>query len=53
MTRWSAEPAAGVDLEQNFGTEIAGLVDGVTKLSQLELFSERTKQDILNFLRSL
>src|SRR5262252_3178508 len=32
------------DIEQNFGAEIAGLVDGVTKLSQLELFSERTKQ---------
>src|SRR5690242_3626176 len=32
------------DVEKNFGTEIAGLVDGVTKLSQLELFSERTKQ---------
>ena len=32
------------DIEKNFGGEIAGLVDGVTKLSQLELFSERTKQ---------
>jgi guanosine-3',5'-bis(diphosphate) 3'-pyrophosphohydrolase len=32
------------DIETNFGGEIAGLVDGVTKLSQLELFSERTKQ---------
>lgn len=32
------------DIEANFGSEIAGLVDGVTKLSQLELFSERTKQ---------
>src|SRR5215468_10398859 len=32
------------DIESNFGTEIANLVDGVTKLSQLELFSERTKQ---------
>ena len=32
------------DVEKNFGTEIAGLVDGVTKLSQLEVFSERTKQ---------
>ncbi len=29
---------------ENFGEEIADLVDGVTKLSQLELFSERTKQ---------
>jgi len=27
-----------------FGNEIASLVDGVTKLSQLEVFSERTKQ---------
>src|ERR1700722_4731765 len=32
------------DIKKNFGDEIAGLVDGVTKLSQLELFSERTKQ---------
>jgi GTP diphosphokinase / guanosine-3',5'-bis(diphosphate) 3'-diphosphatase len=32
------------DIESEFGPEIAGLVDGVTKLSQLELFSERTKQ---------
>jgi GTP pyrophosphokinase len=32
------------DVEKNFGGEIAGLVDGVTKLSQLEVFSERTKQ---------
>jgi GTP diphosphokinase / guanosine-3',5'-bis(diphosphate) 3'-diphosphatase len=32
------------DIEVNFGSEIASLVDGVTKLSQLELFSERTKQ---------
>ena len=32
------------DIEERFGPEIAGLVDGVTKLTQLELFSERTKQ---------
>src|ERR1700712_3718080 len=32
------------DIKANFGDEIAYLVDGVTKLSQLELFSERTKQ---------
>jgi guanosine-3',5'-bis(diphosphate) 3'-pyrophosphohydrolase len=32
------------DVKKNFGDEIANLVDGVTKLSQLELFSERTKQ---------
>jgi guanosine-3',5'-bis(diphosphate) 3'-pyrophosphohydrolase len=32
------------DIKANFGDEIASLVDGVTKLSQLELFSERTKQ---------
>ena len=32
------------DIQANFGDEIAGLVDGVTKLSQLEVFSERTKQ---------
>ena len=32
------------DIDNEFGPEIAGLVDGVTKLSQLELFSERTRQ---------
>src|SRR5204863_3011534 len=32
------------DVRANFGEEIANLVDGVAKLSQLELFSERTKQ---------
>ncbi|HEY1630185.1 MAG TPA: bifunctional (p)ppGpp synthetase/guanosine-3',5'-bis(diphosphate) 3'-pyrophosphohydrolase [Rhizomicrobium sp.] len=32
------------DVKSNFGDEIAGLVDGVTKLSKLELFSESTKQ---------
>src|SRR6476660_8452776 len=32
------------DIEENFGGEIAGLVDGVTKLSQLEGLSERTQQ---------
>jgi GTP pyrophosphokinase len=32
------------DVEQRFGKVIAELVDGVTKLSKLELFSERTKQ---------
>src|ERR1700678_4254148 len=32
------------DIQDKFGKEIAGLVDGVTKLSKLELFSERTKQ---------
>src|SRR4029077_13671492 len=32
------------DIKDNFGDEIANLVDGVTKLSQLELFSERTTQ---------
>ena len=32
------------DVKEKFGDEIAGLVDGVTKLSQLEVFSERTKQ---------
>jgi GTP diphosphokinase / guanosine-3',5'-bis(diphosphate) 3'-diphosphatase len=31
-------------VEMRFGKEIAELVDGVTKLSKLELFSERTKQ---------
>jgi GTP pyrophosphokinase len=32
------------EIRAAFGDEVAGLVDGVTKLSQLELFSERTKQ---------
>src|SRR6201989_1510465 len=32
------------EVDSQFGGEIAGLVDGVTKLSQLEVFSERTKQ---------
>ncbi|MCR9219701.1 MAG: bifunctional (p)ppGpp synthetase/guanosine-3',5'-bis(diphosphate) 3'-pyrophosphohydrolase [Alphaproteobacteria bacterium] len=31
-------------IDQMFGTEVSGLVDGVTKLSQLELQSDRTKQ---------
>jgi GTP diphosphokinase / guanosine-3',5'-bis(diphosphate) 3'-diphosphatase len=31
-------------IEKNFGTDVAKLVDGVTKLSQLELQSEHTKQ---------
>jgi GTP pyrophosphokinase len=32
------------DIESRFGKEIAGLVDGVTKLTRLELQSDRTKQ---------
>jgi len=32
------------DIKANFGQEIADLVDGVTKLTGLEVFSERTKQ---------
>ncbi len=32
------------DIAKNFGSEIADLVDGVTKLSKLELQSEETKQ---------
>jgi len=32
------------ELEKKFGTDIAKLVDGVTKLTRLELQSERTKQ---------
>ncbi|PZQ09555.1 MAG: bifunctional (p)ppGpp synthetase/guanosine-3',5'-bis(diphosphate) 3'-pyrophosphohydrolase, partial [Ancylobacter novellus] len=31
-------------LEKQFGTEVARLVDGVTKLTRLEIQSERTKQ---------
>src|SRR5690349_2581665 len=32
------------EIETRFGREIAGLVDGVTKLTRLELQSDRTKQ---------
>jgi guanosine-3',5'-bis(diphosphate) 3'-pyrophosphohydrolase len=32
------------ELKRRFGPEIAGLVDGVTKLTRLELQSDRTKQ---------
>ncbi|HET9148115.1 MAG TPA: bifunctional (p)ppGpp synthetase/guanosine-3',5'-bis(diphosphate) 3'-pyrophosphohydrolase, partial [Acetobacteraceae bacterium] len=32
------------DIDRQFGHEIAGLVDGVTKLTRLELQSDRTKQ---------
>lgn len=32
------------DIQEHFGKEIADLVDGVTKLTSLEVFSERTKQ---------
>ena len=32
------------EIESRFGQEIAGLVDGVTKLTRLELQSDRTKQ---------
>lgn len=32
------------DIEASFGAEVARLVDGVTKLSRLELQSDRTKQ---------
>ena len=32
------------EIESRFGKEIAGLVDGVTKLTRLELQSDRTKQ---------
>jgi GTP pyrophosphokinase len=32
------------DIQTRFGSEIAGLVDGVTKLTRLELQSDRTKQ---------
>ena len=40
------------DIKQLFGEDIAGLVDGVTKLSKLELQSERTK-DAENFRKFL
>ena len=32
------------DVQKRFGAEVAGLVDGVTKLTRLELQSDRTKQ---------
>ncbi|HET6184018.1 MAG TPA: bifunctional (p)ppGpp synthetase/guanosine-3',5'-bis(diphosphate) 3'-pyrophosphohydrolase [Acetobacteraceae bacterium] len=32
------------EIERRFGAEVAGLVDGVTKLTRLELQSDRTKQ---------
>jgi GTP pyrophosphokinase len=37
-------PVKLAEVEQKFGKEIAGLVDGVTKLTRLELQSDRTKQ---------
>src|SRR5215472_14914633 len=37
-------PVTYEDVSEKFGKEIADLVDGVTKLSKLEVFSERTKQ---------
>jgi GTP pyrophosphokinase len=37
-------PTTHDDIEKQFGPEIADLVDGVTKLSKLELQSEETKQ---------
>jgi GTP pyrophosphokinase len=37
-------PHGLAEIEQRFGPEIARLVDGVTKLSRIEVQSERTKQ---------
>ena len=37
-------PVKLAEIETRFGHEIAGLVDGVTKLTRLELQSDRTKQ---------
>jgi guanosine-3',5'-bis(diphosphate) 3'-pyrophosphohydrolase len=37
-------PHSLAEIEQRFGAEIARLVDGVTKLSRIEVQSERTKQ---------
>src|SRR5579875_2832062 len=37
-------PVTLADVRQKFGPEIASLVDGVTKLTRLELQSDRTKQ---------
>jgi GTP pyrophosphokinase len=37
-------PVKLAEIETRFGREVAGLVDGVTKLTRLELQSDRTKQ---------
>ena len=37
-------PLNGTEIESKFGASVAGLVDGVTKLTRLELQSDRTKQ---------
>ncbi len=37
-------PATLAQIERQFGATVAGLVDGVTKLTRLELQSDRTKQ---------
>ena len=37
-------PVTLAEIERRFGPEIGGLVDGVTKLTRLELQSDRTKQ---------
>ena len=37
-------PVTLAEIERRFGAEIGGLVDGVTKLTRLELQSDRTKQ---------
>jgi GTP pyrophosphokinase len=37
-------PVTMAQIEARFGREVAGLVDGVTKLTRLELNSDRTKQ---------
>ncbi len=37
-------PVTRAEIARRFGEEIAGLVDGVTKLTRLELQSDRTKQ---------
>ena len=37
-------PVKLAEVEQKFGKEVAALVDGVTKLTRLELQSDRTKQ---------
>ena len=44
-TTWPRTPSTGLkEIERRFGPEVARLVDGVTKLTRLELQSERTKQ---------
>ena len=44
MTRWQDTDATRTELDSMFGEEIGKLVEGLTKISQLDLVSRRTKQ---------